>query len=98
MDVLFSSFTGYCGCDVWRFTPGSIVTELVLIFSDSSAVSQSALLDQILNSVNPADNTLHNLVLENLATTTVTGKWSNTISPSKICVMQGVSVTFILFI
>ncbi|XP_072029390.1 uncharacterized protein [Amphiura filiformis] len=74
MDVLFSSFTGYCGCDVWFFRQGSIVADLILIFADSSSVSQSAIYDQILNSIDTSSGQyiLHNFVLEGFDLTTVT--------------------------
>ncbi|XP_072028375.1 uncharacterized protein, partial [Amphiura filiformis] len=72
MDVLYSSFTGYCGCDVWQFRAGSVVADVIVMFADSSSVSQSALQDQLGNSINPADNSLHDLLLENFPLTTVT--------------------------
>ncbi len=76
MDILFSSFTGYCGCDVWWFRPGSVVADFILIFADSSSVGQSAIQDQITNSIDLSNGVynLNDLILSNFDLTTVTGK------------------------
>ena len=61
-EYLNKKLAGYRGCEVTKLTSGSIVATAILIFADSSPVTQAALEAQFNNSIHETS-----LLLEDLA-------------------------------